>query len=91
MPNQQDLSRGPDVTPAEPQLLTKTQLARTMGVTPRTIDNWVRRRIIPSIPISARCRRFLLGSVMAALRRYETGVVDRQPAAQEANAKGGAR
>jgi hypothetical protein len=71
-----DHRNGPETIPAEQQLINKTQLARALGVTARTIDNWVRLKLIPSMPISARCRRFRLGAVLAALGRYETAVVE---------------
>ena len=72
-----DFSRGPESIPAEQQLLKQIATGtRLLGVCPRTIDNWVRQRVIPSIPISARCRRFIAGSVIAALRRLETEVSD---------------
>jgi excisionase family DNA binding protein len=67
-------NHGPEDLPAEQQLLTKTQLARIVGVTSRTIDNWVRERKIPSISITRRCRRFIAADVIGALRRFETEV-----------------
>ena len=70
----QERNDGLGTIPAEQQLITKTQLARMLGVTPRTIDHWVRDRRIPSIPITARCRRFIAADVIAALRRRETEV-----------------
>jgi hypothetical protein len=73
--NTHDYQQGPAASqPAEPQFVTKAQLARTLCVCPRTIDNWVQQKRIPSIPISPRCRRFHVASVMAALRRLETEV-----------------
>ena len=52
-------------------LLKRPQLARAVSVSPRTIDNWVAARKIPFIKLSARCIRFHLPSVLAALRRFE--------------------
>jgi len=74
MHSQHANGRGPEAIPAEQQLLTKTQLARIVGVTSRTIDNWVRDRKIPSLPITPHCRRFIADDVIAALRRFETEV-----------------
>jgi hypothetical protein len=91
MPTKRVSSNGPEAIPAEQQLINKKQLAQAMGVTPRTIDNWVRLKLIPSIPISLRCRRFMLGPVLAALRRYETEVAERTNPAAEVTAEGGAR
>jgi excisionase family DNA binding protein len=52
-------------------LLTKQELALAVGVSPRTIDNWMAQRRIPFIRISARLIRFDLERVKAALARYE--------------------
>ena len=52
-------------------LLKRPQLARAINVSPRSIDNFVARKIIPAIRISARCVRFHLPSVLAALRKFE--------------------
>jgi hypothetical protein len=52
-------------------LLKRPQLARAINVSPRTIDNFVARKIIPAIRISTRCVRFDLASVLAALRKFE--------------------
>jgi excisionase family DNA binding protein len=67
-------NNGPALVPAQPQLLTKPQLARLLGVTSRTIDNWMRYRKIPAIRITKRCHRFIAADVMTALRRLETEV-----------------
>jgi excisionase family DNA binding protein len=52
-------------------LVTKQELALALGVSPRTIDNWMAQRRIPFIRISARLIRFDLNRVKAALARYE--------------------
>ena len=52
-------------------LLTKQELAIALGVSPRTIDNWMAQRRIPFIRISARLIRFDLNRVKEALARYE--------------------
>jgi excisionase family DNA binding protein len=52
-------------------LLSKQELALALGVSPRTIDNWMAQRRIPFIRLSARLIRFDLERVKAALARYE--------------------
>jgi hypothetical protein len=55
----------------QPALLKRVQLARALNASPRSIDNWQRRKIIPVIKITPRCVRFHLPSVLAAIRRFE--------------------
>jgi excisionase family DNA binding protein len=56
----------------------KAELARALGVSARTVDNWVARRTIPYIAVSPRMHLFDLEAVKAALRdRFEVGAVDR--------------
>jgi len=52
-------------------LLTKQELATALGVSPRTIDNWMAQRRIPFIRITSRLIRFDLNRVKEALARYE--------------------
>jgi hypothetical protein len=52
-------------------LLNRGQLARAISVSPRTVDNLQRRRVIPFIRLSVRCIRFHLPTVIAALRKFE--------------------
>ena len=56
---------------ADLALLKRPQLAKAINVSPRTVDNWQRRKIIPWVRISPRCVRFHLPSVLAALRKFE--------------------
>jgi excisionase family DNA binding protein len=51
--------------------LSKQELALVVGVSPRTIDNWIAQRRIPFIRLSARLIKFNLERVKAALARYE--------------------
>jgi hypothetical protein len=60
------LSATPDLA-----LLKRPQLAKAINVSPRTVDNLQRRKIIPWVRISSRCVRFHLPSVIAALRKFE--------------------
>lgn len=52
-------------------LVSKQELAVALGVSPRTIDNWMAQRRIPFIRLSARLIRFDLARVKTALARYE--------------------
>jgi len=51
----------------ETNLIKKTELAKMLGVSNRTVDNWVARRIIPYIAISARLHLFDPVAVRSAL------------------------
>ena len=52
-------------------LLKRPQLARAMSVSTRTLDNWQKQKRIPFLKLSARCVRYHLPSVLAALRKFE--------------------
>jgi hypothetical protein len=54
-----------------PALLRRTELARAIGVSPRSIDNFLARKIIPAVRISRRCIRYSLPAVLTALQRFE--------------------
>jgi hypothetical protein len=56
-------------------LLKRPQLARAINVSPRTLDNWQRQKRIPFLKLSARCVRYHLPSVLAALRKFEVKAV----------------
>jgi hypothetical protein len=61
-----------DISAADqPALLKRVQLARAINVSPRSVDNWQKKRRIPFLKISPRCVRFHLPSVLAALRKFE--------------------
>jgi excisionase family DNA binding protein len=47
------------------QLLTKKEVAQLLGVSVKTIDSWVCKRIIPFIPITPGCVRFLRSDLEA--------------------------
>jgi excisionase family DNA binding protein len=53
------------------RLLSKKELALVLGVSPRTIENWLSEKRIPQLRVSARLTRFSLPRVEAALARYE--------------------
>ncbi|MEP6717446.1 MAG: hypothetical protein ABJC09_17890, partial [Terriglobia bacterium] len=61
----------PDKAPTAFGLVKKTAVAQAAQVSVRTIDNFVRGKRIPFVRLSARCIRFHLPSVLAALRKYE--------------------
>jgi predicted site-specific integrase-resolvase len=46
-------------------------LAQEYGVSLRTVDNWVRRKIIPVVRITKRCLRFRRNAVRRALAKFE--------------------
>jgi FixJ family two-component response regulator len=52
-------------------LLNRKQLAAAINVSPRTVDNLQRRKIIPVVQLSARCCRFSLPAVLRALGKFE--------------------
>ena len=54
-----------------PTLLKRPQLARAINVSSRTVDNWQKSKRIPYLKLSARCVRYHLPSVLAALRKFE--------------------
>ena len=55
----------------DPALLKRAQLARAINVSARTVDNWQKQKKIPYLKLSARCVRYHLPSVLAALRKFE--------------------
>jgi len=62
----------------EPVFVKKAEAAKALGVSARTLDNWVARRIIPYVAVSPRMHLFDLEAVKAALRdRFEVRAVDR--------------
>jgi excisionase family DNA binding protein len=50
--------------------MTKAELAEYLGVSPRTVDNYVSGRKIPFIKLGSRLIRFRLADVDRALKRY---------------------
>ncbi len=61
------------------RLLSKKELARALGVSPRTIENWLAAKKIPQLRLSARLTRFNLARVESALSRYEVKEVGGRP------------
>ncbi len=57
----------PDSTQNAPALVKKRELARIISASPRTIDSWVAKRIIPFLAISPRLHLFDVRAVQEAL------------------------
>jgi hypothetical protein len=56
-------------TPVETPFVKKADLARAIGASGRTVDEWVSRRMIPYIAVSPRMHLFDIEDVKAALKR----------------------
>lgn len=54
-------------SPSTPPLVKKKVLAATLGVSVRTVDNWVAQRLIPYLATSPRLHLFDPQAVRAAL------------------------
>lgn len=62
---------------AAPTLIRKKELAQRLSVSPRTIDNWVSRRVIPYIQLSSRFNLYDPEAVIEALRKiYQIEVLE---------------
>jgi hypothetical protein len=59
----------PEETGLAPKLIKKNELAKALSVSPRTIDDWSRKRIIPHLTISPRLFLYDLKEVVAALNK----------------------
>jgi hypothetical protein len=60
-----------------PTLIRKKELAQRLSVSPRTIDNWVSRRVIPYIQLSSRFNLYDPEAVIEALRKtYQIEALD---------------
>jgi hypothetical protein len=53
------------------KLIRKKDLAAELNASPRTIDNWVRQKLIPVHRFSARLLRYDLRKVQSALDKFE--------------------
>lgn len=51
----------------EPALVKKRELARCLGVSTRTVDNWVAKRLVPYLAPSPRPHLFDVAAVKLAL------------------------
>jgi predicted site-specific integrase-resolvase len=59
----------PSKAPAIEQLVKKSVAAAFLGVTPRTLENWRNRGLIPYIRIHNHAVRYSLADIAAALRK----------------------
>jgi hypothetical protein len=60
-----------------PNLISKRELAQRLSVSPRTIDNWSRQKLIPVHRFSSRLIRYDASKVESALEKYEIREVGR--------------
>ena len=51
-------------------LVKKKELAKRLSVSPRTIDNWVAKRVIPYLQVTPRFYLFHFDEVLAAIRKH---------------------
>ena len=56
----------------EPTFIKKKELAKRLSVSPRTIDEWTRKKMIPHLTITARLYLYNFDEVLEVLRkRYQ--------------------
>jgi hypothetical protein len=53
------------------RLLKRTELARALNISPRSVDNFQKSKRIPVIRLTPRCVRFSLPAVVKALEKFE--------------------
>jgi hypothetical protein len=53
------------------RLLKRTELARALNISPRSVDNFQKAKRIPVIRITPRCVRFSLPAVVKALEKFQ--------------------
>ena len=69
----------PNPTVALPDYETKSQVARRLNVSRRTIDNLMRRRRLPFIKITSKIVRFPKAEVDAYLtRQFQINAIDQE-------------
>ena len=59
-----------EATAVQPTLIKKKELATRLSVSPRTIDEWARKRKIPYLQISDRFYLYEFNAVLAALKKH---------------------
>ena len=59
--------------PGRGVLLTEEELARELGEEPRSIRNWRRSHVLPSVTIGYRTVRFILDDCLKALAKRTIG------------------
>jgi len=65
----------PELPTPPTELLTQVQMAERLGISRRTLANWVNDHIVPMIKIRGYCR-FDYAKVCAALARHEQPVAE---------------
>jgi len=56
-----------ETTHQEPQLHKKREAARILSISPRTLDDWVAKGLVPYLAVSPRLHLFDIAEVRAAL------------------------
>jgi hypothetical protein len=56
-----------EITP--PNIIRKKELAKRLSVSPRTIDTWMMKRLIPYIQVTSRFHLFEFDAVITALKK----------------------
>jgi hypothetical protein len=61
------------------ELLSREQLAEILGLSPRTLSTLKKEKKIPFLRLSARCHKYILADVLAALKRFQINAVSLKP------------
>ncbi len=62
----------------EPTLIKKRELAQRLSVSPRTIEEWTQKRIIPRIAVTARLNLYNFDEVLEILeKRYKVAAIQK--------------
>ena len=60
-------------------LVSGPELASRLGVSIKTIERWVRQRLIPSYRLGRKCTRYDVTAVLAALEKFQRPALKRLP------------
>jgi DNA-binding transcriptional MerR regulator len=62
----------------EPVYVKKVELARRLSVSPRTIEEWSQKRIIPHVAVSSRLNLYNFDEVLDVLeKRYKVEAIQK--------------
>ncbi len=62
----------------EPVYVKKVELARRLSVSPRTIEQWSQKRIIPHVAVSSRLNLYNFDEVLDVLeKRYKVEAIQK--------------
>ena len=62
----------------EPVYVKKVELARRLSVSPRTIEEWSQKRIIPNVAVSSRLNLYNFDEVLDVLeKRYKVEAIQK--------------